>query len=60
MDDIDSNIFLYWILGQDLSTVIGKIQKLFKSETAVPDSGLCGMSRDQKFHGKHEFEGFMR
>ena len=41
-----------------LHTVTRMTQKLFKSETTVADSGLCGMSRDQKFQAKHEFEGF--
>ena len=40
------------------STVTGMSQKLFKSETTVADSGLCGMSRDQKFQAEHEFEDF--
>ena len=33
-------------------------QKLYKSETTVQDSMLCGMSKDQKFQAKHEFKGF--
>ena len=41
-----------------VNTVIRATEKRFKSQTAVPDSGLCGRSRDQKSYVKYEFEGF--
>ena len=41
-------------------TVIGMNQKLFKSETIAPVSGLCCKSENQKFQANHEFEGCKR